>query len=718
MSSNNQQIQKIQDKIEFFSPIARKTTTFLTPGLKVGQVRLHRQSIGTQTYNLEYGYNLAGQLISEKYPSGRIVTSGFDTGGRLSNVADASRTYAGNFQYQTNGGILSSLSLGNGTTQSFDYNDRLQMSLQELKKGTEVLQKYSYAYGQIDQNGNIVASKNNGQLGQIESYIGANKQWTRKFIYDSIGRLGKEEEFRGDNSGLVYRNQYDYDRFGNLYRKQANNPNSLSANWIEDAQISKATNRFTSATVYDDAGNVIQDTKFRNQNYWYDANGRMYRAAGVNQPNQSNVVYDASGQRVAAQAGGVWTFFIYDAFGKLVAEYGGLQAIDEGGVKYIFKDWQGSTRAIANQGGFVQSRMDYAAFGEEIYAGVGQRATQQGYGSNQVSLKNKYALTDRDESTGLDHTRWRKLDSIAGRWTSPDPYRGSMLITDPQTFNRYTYVNNDPVNFVDPSGLNMMGAGGASCYIDGVLSTCSQAFSMLQSGAGVIGPASLTRWDASANMGQGEWQFFRAFANGQTGWYNIQGISITASVMLSHPDIGSWFAGSAQWGINILGGGLTGFGGGLTYAATYENKPTRTGQARLGRPNPSARMGWERSFHIDMDRFTPTPHLNAEYGPMRRFNHRAVPNSLYRMGSTSALKGIGRGTVVLGLALDAYDIATSTPGSDRNRAVGGAVGGWGGAAAGALIGSAIAPGIGTVIGGVIGGVAGSFGGQAVGSQIR
>src|SRR6266540_6285972 len=33
------------------------------------------------------------------------------------------------------------------------------------------------------------------------------------------------------------------------------------------------------------------------------------------------------------------------------------------------------------------------------------------------------------------------------------PYGGSMTIANPQSFNRYAYVNNDPVNFVDPSGL-------------------------------------------------------------------------------------------------------------------------------------------------------------------------------------------------------------------------------------------------------------------------
>jgi RHS repeat-associated protein len=62
-------------------------------------------------------------------------------------------------------------------------------------------------------------------------------------------------------------------------------------------------------------------------------------------------------------------------------------------------------------------------------------------------------MTERDEATGLDHTWWRKYESSAGRWTSPDPYGGSMTIGDPQSFNRYSYVENDPVNFVDPSGL-------------------------------------------------------------------------------------------------------------------------------------------------------------------------------------------------------------------------------------------------------------------------
>jgi hypothetical protein len=90
----------------------------------------------------------------------------------------------------------------------------------------------------------------------------------------------------------------------------------------------------------------------------------MYKTSSTNSPNQAASVYDASGMRVAQQVDNVWTFFIYDAGGKMVAEYGGLPAQDEGGVKYLLSDWQGSTRAITNNTGVVQARMDYTGFGE------------------------------------------------------------------------------------------------------------------------------------------------------------------------------------------------------------------------------------------------------------------------------------------------------------------------------------------------------------------
>jgi RHS repeat-associated protein len=423
---------------------------------KVGQVVNHTQSIGNQSYNLTYGYNLAGQLTSEKYPSGKVYNYSVDDYGRLQTVADAQRTYLSSVSF-TNQGLLNQMNLGNGTSESFDYNERFQMKSQSLNKGSQVLQKYDYGYGKVDlATGTIDATKNNGQLGRIESFIGTEKQSQQRFDYDSIGRLSESREYRGATNTLTYKEHFDFDRFGNLYRKAANNSttgqaNPLAYTPIEETDISKATNRFTSGTntTYNEAGMVVGDNKFRSMNFAYDANGRQVKATKANVADAWSV-YDALGNRVATKVNDVWQFVIYDAFGKLVAEYG-TQGEGLGGVSYVFQDWQGSVRASVNNNGFIQARFDFTAFGEEVSLGVGLRSLEQGY-TGDATTKQGYGLTEKD-SSGQNHTWFRKQENRAGRWTSPDPYKGSMSLGNPQSFNRYSYVENDAVNFVDPSGL-------------------------------------------------------------------------------------------------------------------------------------------------------------------------------------------------------------------------------------------------------------------------
>lgn len=188
------------------------------------------------------------------------------------------------------------MTLGNGTVETFALNDRLQLASQELKRGSEVLQKYEYGYGELDSQSVL---KNNGKLESVTSHIGTAKQWTQKFTYDHVGRLSEAAEYRGDTNTLSYKQKFDFDRFGNMYRKAAGNPATgqatpLPYTPIEDSDISKSTNQFTTDTTYDDAGNVVADGKFREMSFAYDANGRMIKATAQNTPDALSV-YDASG---------------------------------------------------------------------------------------------------------------------------------------------------------------------------------------------------------------------------------------------------------------------------------------------------------------------------------------------------------------------------------------------------------------------------------------
>jgi RHS repeat-associated protein len=362
------------------------------------------------------------------------------------------------------------------------YNRRLQASQAKLSLGSSVLQQYDYGYGEFNTStGAVDTSKNNGQIAKITSTIGTSTQWLQGFQYDELGRLKNVAEYQsGSMSSQTYSQGYTFDRYGNRFQS-ANSTLGLPA--VSSSEINAATNRFINSgstpTTYDAAGNITTDTKFRGMNYSYDANGRMTFAETANHGTQQTSTYDAAGQRVKTSVTvnktATTRTMVYDIFGQDVADYSGssgttlereniyrgeqLLATYEAGssaLKYVLTDIQGSTRAIMNNSGSSSSviaRHDYLPFGEEISSGIGLRTSTQGYGATDTN-RQKYALTERDDATGLDHTWWRKYEDLSGRWTSPDPYNGSMRIGKPQSFNRFAYVRSDPVNLVDPSGLD------------------------------------------------------------------------------------------------------------------------------------------------------------------------------------------------------------------------------------------------------------------------
>ena len=433
-------------------------TTHLYDYDLMGRIAKQQQIIAGQTYTLGYGYTLGGVLASETYPSGRVVNYGYDDGARLLTVSSGATTYAGQFDYTSSSGLLKSVVLGNGALESYAYNSRLQLQSVDLTRSGSQIEHYDYKYGVYNPVANTIdESKNNGQIAQIEGFIGAQKQWQQRFAYDTLGRLASAREFRGDNSQQSYLVNYEYDVFGNRYQKQAQNAgNPFTQKWVETADVTQATNRFSSGVTYDSAGNITVDSKFRNLQFQYDANNRQKQSANLDGTGAVVSVYDANGQRVGTQIGGSLTsVLIYDVTAKLVAEYNSTTA--NGGTQYVFSDHQSAPRTITNTSGTVVSRHDYLPYGEELST-IGMRTSGQGYGGLDASRR-KYAGMENDDATGLGHTLWRQYDSYSARWTAPDPYGGSIQIADPQSFNRYTYVNGDPMNHVDPLGLMLSDIG-------------------------------------------------------------------------------------------------------------------------------------------------------------------------------------------------------------------------------------------------------------------
>jgi RHS repeat-associated protein len=86
--------------------------------------------------------------------------------------------------------------------------------------------------------------------------------------------------------------------------------------------------------------------------------------------------------------------------------------------------------------GDVIARYSYGPFGEYI--------------SGAKDISYSYNGEEYDPLTGLQYLRARYYDPNSGRFTTADTYPG--MPTDPLSYNVYSYAENDPVNYADPSG--------------------------------------------------------------------------------------------------------------------------------------------------------------------------------------------------------------------------------------------------------------------------
>lgn len=117
-------------------------------------------------------------------------------------------------------------------------------------------------------------------------------------------------------------------------------------------------------------------------------------------------------------------------------------------VEYFHLDAIGNIRVVTDQNKNVIERHDYYPFGEECT--TGPCASNPGVGFGQPR---KFTGKERDAETGLDYFGARYYGAKIGRFTTVDPlYTWNENLLDPQRWNRYSYVRNNPLRYVDPDG--------------------------------------------------------------------------------------------------------------------------------------------------------------------------------------------------------------------------------------------------------------------------
>lgn len=444
-----------------------------------------------QDYTSTMSYDLAGNPTGESYPSSRSVSTTYSLSGRVSGLSTSGTTLLSDMSYEAFGGLASEkYAAGGNLIHAESYNSRLQPA--EIKLGTsgssDSIFKLNYIYGTVsspnDADGSILTGQNNGNIGRIKYTIGGTLQYSQTYQYDGVNRLGYGVEHNNgtlnDGSRAWYQT-FAYDRWGNRGMTVASTSSNLNqgGSALELADFSSSSNRISkTGYTFDNAGNLTVEPG--SKTYSYDGENRMVTA--VVSSLTSKYWYDADGHRVKKIIGGVATRFVYNLAGQLIAEYdegtssltkeyvykgGALVATIEptNVVKYATADHLGTPRVWTNSSGAVvtSGRHDYAPFGEELSAGYGVRTTGAAWPSSAQADAQRKQFTgkERDNETGLDFFGARYLASVQGRFTSPDPLEYWSIKVDkrdefaanPQRWNKYVYVLNNPLRYVDPDGL-------------------------------------------------------------------------------------------------------------------------------------------------------------------------------------------------------------------------------------------------------------------------
>jgi RHS repeat-associated protein len=418
---------------------------------ELGRVKRSKQTTEGVEYSMSYGYDRAGNMTSQTYPSGRVVTTGYDNAGRIASVASGGKTYADQFTYTPHGAVAS-MSLGDRVmSEQTGYNSRLQPTMIELRRvsGSQLILGLDYEYntaGQANNNGNVLRQTIRVGTG------GGTTTISQSYDYDELNRIKTATE-----TG-VWSQAFTYDRWGN--RRSVTNTGLLPPPF--NGLIDEATNRIVGFT-YDAAGNVLNDGA--GNGFQYDGENRQARHVGT---ATTEYFYDGDGRRVKKVGSDGTTVWVYNVAGQLIGEYT-TATPPGGGTSYLTTDHLGSTRVVTDSGGAVRGRHDYLVFGEEIPSNVGARASIAEYGLND-RIRQKFTQKERDNESGLDYFLARYYSSAQGRFGSTDPtyFQVSMAI-DPQLFNLYGYARNNPLKWIDPTGERLFLRGDVNWLLSNVL---------------------------------------------------------------------------------------------------------------------------------------------------------------------------------------------------------------------------------------------------------
>lgn len=308
---------------------------------------------------------------------------------------------------------------------------------------------------------------------QVQHEEAGNPTTVRSYSYDARGRLAWVGESATGRSI-----EYDYDALGNRTEETISCPSGYLQRPGEKPcgryvySYSPGSSRLSA---------IHRDGQLLEQFSYDGASGRIRtRAAYVNGVGKTTT-YTWEGRGYLAQVQspeGTTTRFAYDGLGvrksKTVTQ-GGVTistyyvTASLFGLPQVLMEYQGSTKQRSYIYGGTQVLFEEDPSGAKRYAlseGTVGSVTHHVDGTGNVTARYEYEAFGQpvggmarigftgerqDSETGLVYLRARYYDPSLGRFISADPFWG--YLEEPASQNRYTYVLNNPLSYIDPLGL-------------------------------------------------------------------------------------------------------------------------------------------------------------------------------------------------------------------------------------------------------------------------
>jgi RHS repeat-associated protein len=288
------------------------------------------------------------------------------------------------------------------------------------------VQNESYLFDLV---GNVTQRQNN-RLGLTED-----------FYYDNLYRLDYSNLANG--SGTTQNLDMTYqDAFGNIQSKTETGYTAPAVDQTIDWTSFNYPKRIT-ATVLGGTQQIASFAYGPDRQRW-----RMVYESGST--TETTLYIGGLMEKVAVGTATDYRHYIY-AGGSLTAIYS-RQSSGTNTVRYVLEDHQGSVASILTGTSAVNE--SFTAYGNR------RDATTWSNPPSAADLQSMNGITRQGYtghtalgSMGLNHMNGRVQDAITGTFLSPDPY-----VTQPgntQGFNRYAYVHNNPLTFIDPSGFEL-----------------------------------------------------------------------------------------------------------------------------------------------------------------------------------------------------------------------------------------------------------------------